>query len=404
MSSLYNPYYTSSPPGAPTATTTRNVELRSFTTNSESTAIDLAGLDSEASDGTQHKCRNCTIVVTFTSFIAVTFVAIVFSVIWAGLTFNSGVYGPWPGALTSGIISVGVIITSYIVLFCVALPNLVCMIRKNEDPDCCTRSFYRAFLISTSLGLIGTFAAGFSQVFVAGKFVNDINPNGADDTTSTDTFNALGLVSATANLLAALVAIISMVLVAFIINQNPWRRCGRDAHCINACLLYTVLLITVSVAFFLILEGNYLEMLTNRSANYASENNNLPLTSILAGFFLVFLFIWGCIGIPILMNGLNSINMVKIIWFFFGAIGCIAGGSLLIQSRFDAAQYYFPISTFTYSLGILCFIIAATSCLTSCTTCVYWCIHHQELQGRRGRGLTTYSFAIFRSGKYCNYN
>ena len=132
MSSLYNPSYTSSPSGAPTATATRNVELRSFTTNSKSTAIDLAGLDSKASDGTQHKCENCTIVVMFTSvsFVAVTFVAIVFSVIWAGLTSNSDVYGPWPGALTSGIISVGVLITSYIVLFCVALPNLVCMIKK----------------------------------------------------------------------------------------------------------------------------------------------------------------------------------------------------------------------------------------------------------------------------------
>ena len=159
--------------------------------------------------------------------------------------------------------------------------------KENEDFDCCTCSFYRAFLISTSLGLIGTFAAGFLQVFVAGQFVNDINPNGADDTTSTDTFNALGLVSATANFLATLVAIISMILVAFIVNQNPWRKCGRDAHCTNACLLYMVLLITVSIAFFLIVEGNYLEVLTNKSANCASENNSLLF--LLVSFWFFFL-------------------------------------------------------------------------------------------------------------------
>ena len=191
----------------------------------------------------------------------------------------------------------------------------------------------------------------------------------------------------------------------FIMNQNPWRRCGHDAHCVNACLLYTVLLTSVAIVLVLIVEGYFLELITLRSPRphynvYTSYSNNLPLTSWLGGLFLVFLFICGCIGIPILRSGLAGITVVKIIWFFFGAVGCAAGGSLLIQLDFRMLQYYFPIHTFTYIVGVLCLSIAASSCLISCTTCAYYCIRHQELQGRKGRGLTAYSFALFRSGEY----
>ena len=94
-------------------------------------------------------------------------------------------------------------------------------------------------------------------------------------------------------------------------------------------------------------------------------------------------------------------NVVRIVWFVFGGIGCFMGGIFMTQIGLNDTQYTYSVSTFTYLVGIACFVTAVASCLTSCGTGAYWFLHYQELQHRRGRpnGITTYSFALFRSGK-----
>ena len=157
-------------------------------------------------------------------------ISVALSVSWAVLAHDSEVY--MPGALSSAVINVGFMGVCYSILIFVVVPTLKKVVKTEEDPNCCTRSFYGAFLLFASVGLIGAFAAGFTQVFGAHPSVKSITPNHGNESNNTvsNSLDPFGLAAACVNFFTALVAFLLIAAMVLIINQNPWRRCGHDAH------------------------------------------------------------------------------------------------------------------------------------------------------------------------------
>ena len=314
-------------------------------------------------------------------FAAMIHVSVGLSTVWAMLIYDSEVYRP--GALSSTVINVGFMVLCYVIVGFIVVPTFKCMLKRKEDSrDCCTYSFYRAFLTFASVGLIGSFTAGLTQFFVAEPFANNGNITSNETNTVSDSSDTLGLVTAALNFFTALLALVLIAVIVIIIKRNPQRRCGHDAHCVNACVCFNLLFIGVSVIFILIVESLYLDIFTRIRPTFSfSQGNKLLTISLSGGLFVIVFLICACCGLQIMTNSPLKSLIVTVVWVGFSATGCFVGGFFMSHLNLNETQYFFSISTFTYVVGILCFVIATLSCLTLPFCTILYCyfrFHHQE--------------------------
>lgn len=296
------------------------------------------------------------------------------SVIWAILASDSEVYKS--SALFSVIVNASLLGASYIIFILLVIPMFRSVYKSREDPNICTRSFYRVTLFFGSVIHIGTFVAGYVQAFGL-EDPYDITPEVDSNGTDVD-YNVLLIfrsVSASVNFFVAFCAYILIFTLYFIASQNPWRRCESNGHCVISCTLFNLLTMAVSIFF----------LLTLQASDYVF--GSLSTAVRFGGGFLGVLCLLGLVGglVMIYYNDLHCVNFIRLVWFVVGGAGCIAFAFLL------STPSSFAIATMSGFIGA--FSIIAT-CFTGC-----YCYFYLNHGGRYGF-VTRYSFACFRTGEF----
>ena len=306
-------------------------------------------------------------------FIIIAALSTVLSVTWAILAFNSEVYKQ--AALSSVIINVTLLGLGYFLFAFVVIPLFTRLYKRREAPSCWTRSFYVVTLLLTSIVHIGTFVAGYIQAF------GFVDPYPDRENNATDTNSNLLLifrpVAASLNFFSAFCAYILILFVYCIINQNPWRRCGSNGHCVISCTLFNLLFVAVSVFF----------LLTLQARDYVI--GSLSTGVIFGGVFLGLLILFGLVGglCMIKYTALQHVNFIRLVWFATGGAGCIALAVFLSQPG-------------GFTIAFMAGFIGAVSILASCCTGCF-CYFHLN-HGGRYYYVTRYTFACFRTGELHN--
>ena len=308
--------------------------------------------------------------------VSVAMLSVIMSVSWVILARSTPAPVYKDSAEFSVVVNAATLGVCYSLFFFIIIPTFWRLYKSDEYPNLCTRFFYFITLIFLSIFSMGTFVAGYVQLL------------GLDDPFKRlpDTLNGTNVnfkillivrsVTVSLNFFTALCSFILLLILYFIISQNPWRRCKTNGHCVLSCTVFNVLFMAVAILFLLTLEAR----------SFAKGLTALRFS----GGFLGVLCIAGMVGglFMTICRDIKCISVVRLLWFLVIGAGCIALGGLLI--RFQSSDDFVIIY-------LSSFIVGAVSILFSCCTCCY--CYFNVKHGGRFKYVTRYSFACFRTGK-----
>ena len=355
----------------PESTNTRNID---------DCVLDVNSDDDDFRKSNRQRCFLCGICM-LTVLVSMAVLSTVVCVTWAIVASNSRDY-----KLSSrfAVIVNGTFLgVCYLLYLCIIIPTFWRLYKSQEHPSWPTRFCYSTTLIVISLIHIGTFIASYVQAFGVDDPIASVPQSDSNDTEKTSIFVIIRSVAASWNFFTAVCSYIAILVVYFVVSQNPWRRCWSNGHCVISCMLFNLLIIAVSVFLLLTLQVNEqkfsIPALVSRSSSTGAT---------FGGAFVGFLVIVGLGGglAMIKYKNLTFVNFVRLVWFVVGGAGCFAWA--FISS--DAAAGAYGVATMSGFVGVFFLLV-------SCCTCCYCYINCNH--GGRYHYVTRQNFAYFKTGE-----